>query len=358
MRFGVVGCGTIAQVMHVPYLAELPAAELTALADPVEKRADALADRYGVPGRYRSGEALVADADIDAVVVCTPSHTHADVVEPALEAGVHTLVEKPLAACPADANHMVAAAADSEAVAMVGYMKRYDPAYERAREELYSLDGIDLVTAYDVDPDHARIVDEVYDLIEGSPPGSLIEESRRERRSDLESALGVDDDLLVEAYDFQIEHVCHDINLLRGLFGAVESIESVQVHADGRYATAHLTYEAGIPCVLETGDSERKWFEEYVRVDGPNGMVRLSFSNPFVRNTPSEVRVRRGIEDVADTTYTPSYDEPFKRELAWFVDCIEGGRDPRTTFAAARADVTLIADLLRIAGDLEPRGDY
>jgi len=358
MRLGVVGCGTIAQVMHVPYLAELPAAELTALADPVEARADALADRYNVPGRYRTAEALVAEADVDAVVVCTPSHTHADVVEITLDAGLHTFVEKPLAACPADADRMVAAAEDSDAVAMVGYMKRYDPAYERAREELHSLDGIDLVTAYDVDPDHARIVDEVYDLIGGSPPESLVEESRRERRADLESAVGTAEDLLVEAYDFQIEHLCHDINVLRGLFGAVEAIEDVRVLADGRYATAHLTYEGGIPCVLESGDSDRKWFEEYVRVDGPNGMVRLSFSNPFIRNTPSELQVKRGIEDLADTTYTPSYDEPFRRELARFVDCVEGDREVRTTFAEARADVELIADLFRIAGDTEPRRDY
>ena len=358
MRFGVVGCGTIAQVMHVPYLAELPAAELTALADPVEARVEALADRYGVSDRYRTGEALVAGADVDAVVVCTPSHTHADAVETALGTGVHTFVEKPLAACPADADRVVTAAEESSAVAMVGYMKRYDPAYERTRAELRSLDGIDLVTAYDVDPDHARIVSEVYDLIEGSPPESLVEESRRERRADLEAALGTDDDLLVEAYDFQIEHLCHDVNVLRGLFGAVESIEDVRVLADGRYATAHLTYEGGIPCVLESGDSERKWFEEYVRVDGPNGMVRLSFSNPFIRNTPSELQVKRGIEDLAETTYAPSYDEPFKRELAWFVDCVEGDRDPRTTVAEARRDVELIADLLRVSRGLDTRGDY
>ncbi len=358
MRFGVVGCGTIAQVMHVPYLAELPRAELVALADPVQERAGALADRYGVPGRYTSATELVADADVDAVVVCTPSHTHGDVVGTTLDADIHTFVEKPLAACPADADQMVAAAEDSDAVAMVGYMKRYDPAYERAREELQTLDGIDLVTAYDVDPDHRRIIEEVYDLIPGSPPESLIEESRATRREDIQAAIGTADDLLVEAYDFQIEHLCHDVNVLRDLFGAVRTLGDVRILADGRYATAHLTYENGVPCVLESGDSDRTWFEEYVRVDGPGGMVRLSFSNPFIRNTPSELQVKRGRGDLADTTYTPSYDEAFKRELEWFVDCVEGDREVRTTFAEARADVELIADLFRVAQDLEPDGSY
>jgi predicted dehydrogenase len=358
MRVGVVGCGTIAQVMHVPYLAELPAAELVALADPVQSRAQTLADRCNVPGRYSTADELVADGDVEAVVVCTPSHAHANVVETTLDAGLHTFVEKPLAASPADGDRMVKAAAESDAVAMVGYMKRYDPAYERAREELLSLDGVDLVTAYDIDPDHQRIIEEVYDLIEGDPPASLIEESRHERRRAIESAIGTDEELLVEAYDFQIEHVCHDVNVLRGLFGAVEAIEDVDVFADGRYATARLTYEGGVPCVLESGDSERKWFEEYVRVDGPNGMVRLSFSNPFIRNTPSELQVKRGIEELTDTTYAPSYDEPFKRELAWFVDCIDGERAVRTSFQEARADVELIADLFRTYQGLETHGAY
>jgi predicted dehydrogenase len=358
MRVGLVGCGTIAQVMHVPYLAELPAWDLAALADPVQSRARALADCYNVSGRYSTVDELVADGDVEAVVVCTPSHTHADVVETTLGAGLHTFVEKPLAASPADADRMVAAAAESDAVAMVGYMKRYDPAYERAREELLSLDGIDLVTAYDVDPDHQRIINEVYDLFEGDPPESLIEESRRERRTAIESAIGTDEDPLVEAYDFQIEHLCHDVNVLRGLFGAVEAIEDVALFADGQYATARLTYEEGVPCVLETGDSERKWFEEYVRVDGPNGMVRLSFSNPFIRNTPSELQVKRGIEELTDTTYMPSSEEPFKRELAWFLNCIDDERAVRTTFSEARADVELIADLFRASQGVNTNGAY
>jgi len=358
MRVGVVGCGTIAQVMHVPYLAELPAWDLAALADPVQSRARTLADCYNVPGLYSTVDELVADGDVEAVVVCTPSHTHADVVETTLGAGLHTFVEKPLAASPADADRMVAAAAESDAQAMVGYMKRYDPAYERAREELRSLDGIDLVTAYDTDPDHQRIIDEVYDLFEGDPPESLIEESRRERRTAIESAIGTDEDLLVEAYDFQIEHLCHDVNVLRGLFGAVEAIEDVDVFADGRYATARLTYEEGVPVVLQTGDSERKWFEEYVRVDAPDGMVRLSFSNPFIRNTPSELQVKRGLEELTETTYTPSSEEPFKRELEWFFDCIDGERVVRTTFSEASADVELIADLFRASQGVNTHGAY
>ncbi|WP_135305067.1 Gfo/Idh/MocA family protein [Haloarcula amylovorans] len=357
MRFGIIGCGLVAQVMHIPYLAELPEAELHAFADPAEGRAETLADRYNVPHVYAGHEDLLDEVgdNLDAVVILTPSHTHADVAVDTLDAGIHTLVEKPIATAPSDADRMVEAAERSDATAMVAYMKRYDPSYERAQAVVANLGEIDLVTAYDVDPDHFRIVKEVYDLVEGMPPEELIEESAAKRQRDMEAAIGTDDEMLIEAYDFQLEHVCHDVNALRGLFGAVERIDHVNVFADGRYATAHLTYEDGVECILETGDSDRKWFEEFVRVDSPDGMVKVDFSNPFIKNTPTELQIKQGTEDLIDSVETPSYEEPFKRELAYFVDCVDGESEVRTTFAEAREDLQVIVDLFRTYHGENPR---
>lgn len=348
MRIGVIGCGTVAQIMHIPYLAELPDAELHALVDPSDRRVETLGERYNVENRYaETGEMLDDLDDLDGVVVCTPSHAHADAVVQTLDAGIHTLVEKPLAASVADANRMVEAAADSDATAMVAYMKRYDPAYEKTLDTLDELDGTDLITAFDTDPDHERIIDEVYDLIEADLPDELIEESAANRRADIQQVIGSEDDDLVDAYSFQLEHVCHDVNALRGLFGAVENIDHVDLFADGRYATANLRYEGDTRCVLETGVADRKWFEEFIRVDAPDGRLTLEFSNPFIQNTPSELTLKQGLDELEDTTYTPSYDEPFKRELAYFLRCAEGSETVRTPFAEARDDVALIANLFR-----------
>lgn len=349
MRFGVIGCGLVAQVMHIPYLAEIPEAELHAFVDPAEDRAESLADRYNVDHVYSDHEALLDDLgdDLDAVSVLTPSHEHADVAVDALGADIDTIVEKPLATSLDDAERMVEADEASDATAMVAYMKRYDPAYEQAKIAIDDLKEIDLITAYDVDPAHDRIVEEVYDLVDGNPPEEVIEESVAKRQADIEQAIGTDDDLLTDAYDFQLEHICHDVNALRGLFGEVERIDHVDVFADGRYATAQLVYEDGVRCTLETGDSDRKWFEEFIRVDGPDGMVKVDFSNPFIQNTPTELRVKEGTEKLTDTVHTPSYDEAFKRELEYFIDCVEGDANVRTTFAEARDDLEVIVDLFR-----------
>lgn len=366
MRLAIVGCGTIAQVMHIPYAVELPDVEVTALVDPATDRLATLADRYAVTHRFESTDELLADrgSELDAAVVSTPPHAHAESVVPLLERGVDTLVEKPLAVSPAHADRMVAAAEKSDAVAMVAYMKRYDPAADRMRAEVDEMGEIDQITAYDVDPNHERIIEEVYDVVGGEVSEEFVKRSNRQRRADALAAIGGSGEAgteltdLADDYDWHLEHVCHDVNALRSLFGRVERIDHVDVYADGRYATANLVYEGGTRCALDSGLSNRKWFEEWIRADAPDRSVTIEYSNPFVKNTPTEVRVKRGTEELTETTYTPSYDESFKRELRHFVLATRGEAEVRTPFAEAREDVRLIADLFRRYAGVESIGDY
>jgi predicted dehydrogenase len=360
MQIGIVGCGTVAQTMHIPHTVELPETELVALCDPATDRVETLAERYGVQGRFSDAEGMIEEMGekLDAAIVLTPMQHHVEAVETTLGAGIHTLVEKPLAASLADADRLVAAAEASDATAMVAYMKRYAPAYERAREVVADLDGIDRVTAYDVDPDHGRILGEVYDLVRGSVPDALLERSSEIRRNDAMSAIGTDDPDLAADYNWHLEHACHDVNLLRGLFGGVERIDHVDLYAENRYVTAHLRYEDDLRCVLHSGDSDRREFEEYIRVDTPSTAVTLEYFNPFVKNTPAELRVRRGTDTLSDETVRGSYEEPFKRELRRFVACARGDREVSTTFAQAREDVRLIADLFRVVADETTVGEY
>lgn len=360
MRFGIIGCGTIAQIMHIPHVVEIPAGELYAITDPAEDLVETLGEKYNVPNRFTSVDGMLdaVGPELDAIIVLTPASEHAAVVETTLEAGIHTLVEKPLAVSPSDADRMVAAAEASEAVAMVAYMKRYDPAYEQAASEIADLETIDRVTAYDVDPDHGRIIDEVYDLVDGDPPEELVRASHKKRRADSKEAIGVDDDDLAADYGGHLEHACHDVNLLRGLFGDVERIDHVDLYADGRYATAHLVYEGGVRCTLDSGFSSRKWFEEFVRIDAPDRTLRLEFGNPYIRNVPTEFEITQGIDDLSSETHVPSYEESFKREIEQFIACIEGDQTVRTTFTEARADVRLIADLFRNALGETQLGEY
>ncbi len=348
MRFGVIGGGLIAQVMHLPSLAELPEAEIHALADPGRNVLDEIGDRYDVDHRYQDGSDLLDDVGdaIDAVVICTPMHTHADVAVQALDAGIHTFVEKPISVSLEDADRMVEAAADSDAVAMVGYMKRYDEGFQAAADEVADMDAT-LVNNFVFAPDVGAMLDETYDVVYPDLSAEFIEESNAARQDDARQVLGTDDEALADAFDFHLESICHDVNALRGLFGEIESIEQVTLQEGGDFLTTQFSFEGGEHCVLESAATDRGWYDETIRVDSPASTLEIVFSNPFVRNAPFEVRVKEGTSPINETTSTYSREEPFKRELAAFVECARSGTEPLTSFADARADLQVIADLFR-----------
>src|SRR5262249_39333651 len=108
VRVGLIGCGKVGQI-HATALRALAEAELTAVCDVSAERTQAFADRYGVRG-FTDVDALLRDGQVEAVVIGTPHPLHAAPAVRAAAAGVHVLVEKPLAATVADCDAMLAAA--------------------------------------------------------------------------------------------------------------------------------------------------------------------------------------------------------------------------------------------------------
>lgn len=126
VRFALVGCGVIART-HARALAAMPgAAELVACSDVDHARAEALAHEFGI--RAMAYDDVLADPTIDAVTVCTPSGTHAEVGVPALEAGKHVLVEKPMEITLEACDRLLAAAERSGRTLAVVSQHRFDPA--------------------------------------------------------------------------------------------------------------------------------------------------------------------------------------------------------------------------------------
>mgnify|MGYP002593652611 CR=1 FL=1 len=132
-NIGIIGCGKIAQVRHIPEYAAHPAARLTGYYDLNQERAQALAAQWG--GRaYPTWEALLADPAIDAVSICAANTAHAELTIAALRAGKHVLCEKPMATTLADCEAMVAAARESGKFLMIGQNQRLTKAHQKARQ--------------------------------------------------------------------------------------------------------------------------------------------------------------------------------------------------------------------------------
>ncbi len=133
IRYGFVGVGGIARGAHIRTVQALELGTITAVCD---TNAAALADGQLLAGAgfatadYRT---LVARADVDAVVICTPNDTHADIAVAALQAGKHVLCEKPMATTARDCDRMTEAARAAGRVLQIAQPYRYAPFYRKMR---------------------------------------------------------------------------------------------------------------------------------------------------------------------------------------------------------------------------------
>ena len=125
IRVGLVGGGAITQVAHLPVLKRLKSVSVVAVCDTDLPKAQALAKRFGIKDAFDDIEELLRYEELDAIVVCTPNHLHEPHILAGLSAGLHILVEKPLAINSASAERIVRAARKRDRVLMVGMNHRY-----------------------------------------------------------------------------------------------------------------------------------------------------------------------------------------------------------------------------------------
>jgi len=135
LRIGIIGCGKIAQVRHIPEYQENPNTEVVGYYDLNQERASALADQFGGKA-YKSLDELLANPEIDAVSVCVANIGHAEASIKALQAGKHVLCEKPMATTLKDCEAMVSEADKLGKKLFIDQNQRLAKAHIRAKELL------------------------------------------------------------------------------------------------------------------------------------------------------------------------------------------------------------------------------
>ena len=135
IRVAVIGCGGRGRG-ELENLSQFDDVELTAVCDPVAEARDRAADAHGIQRRHESIEEMLDAGGIDAAWVTTPAHLNAPSALPCLEAGVHTLLEKPPGMRVEETRRLRDAAKASGALGMVGWQRRFDPMVVEARRAI------------------------------------------------------------------------------------------------------------------------------------------------------------------------------------------------------------------------------
>lgn len=126
IRVGIIGTGAISQVVHLPILTERTDVAVAGLCDQDRRKAEAIADRFGVE-RVLEDQELIEDDETDAVIICTPTYLHEDLAVAALRQGKHVLVERPMAITARATANIIEAAREAERHLMVGMSHRFRP---------------------------------------------------------------------------------------------------------------------------------------------------------------------------------------------------------------------------------------
>jgi predicted dehydrogenase len=341
---GVIGCGEIAQLMHLPYLQELPEFRIAALCDISAGTVAALGDKYGVSSRYTDYRALLADPAVDAVVICT--YDHGEIVLDAIRAGKHLIVEKPLAFTPEEARPLVETAEESGLVALVGYMKFYDAGYQAG---LKAIAGIGKPKSIHIH-DFAGRFDRYGALYSQSKvadvPASVFAEGRAVVEQRVRAALGPDHAGYHDLYMLLLMLGSHDLAVLRGAFGTPDKVTYASETGPSQLL-AILDYD-GTPCILDMAVAQYEWWDEWIHVHGEHDEVRIQFQNPYLRQAPATVTIRAALNDgPSEQIIAPMSATPFRHEWQHFAACIAGVEKPRTPLSGGLADLALAVDIIQ-----------
>jgi predicted dehydrogenase len=357
LRIGVVGCGLVAQIAHLPYLQELSHLfEISALCDLSPSLVDQLCQRYNVPAKYLDYRRLL-EHDLDAVFVLT--RDHAPVAIAAAERGKHVLVEKPMCFNLEQADEMIHSARQHGVKLMVGYMKRYDPGFERVQEIFQKMEGRRLIRVHNSVGSPDRITQEIYDLVRTSdvPEEKLSAAKIREVASFLQ-AIGQEKEEFLSAYSLLLHLWSHDINLLRGAFGEPHQMKYAEVRVGKRVSSlpsvqvlAVLDYGPDAACMWETqAFVANEWWNEELALFGDERTVKVRFPNPYLKNSPTIVRVEETAGGaLIEQEIIASYDEAYKRELRHFYNCVVNDVEPRTSGEDGRKDLEFAIHVIQMS---------
>ncbi|MEK8033080.1 Gfo/Idh/MocA family oxidoreductase [Ideonella sp. DXS29W] len=325
MRIGIAGLGRLGR-RHAENLAwRIRGAHLVGACSPVEAELQAAQADFGIERLYASFDAFVHDPEIDAVVLVTPTALHADQVIAALEAGKHVFVEKPLALSVADCERVQAVAQHhADRVAMVGFVRRFDPSYANAMAEVKG----------------GRV---------GKP--FLV----RSQTCDLNDESGFFVRFAESSGGLFMDCSVHDIDLARWMLGSPRAIrafatgtialhEGLAQHADVDNGLAIVEFEGGARAVFYASRTFAHGHETQTEVIGTAGKLLVGHGAARDRVVLSDAH---GVRHRAVADFFERFSEAFERELQAFVAACAGGPSVPLTLADATEATRIGAAITR-----------
>ena len=367
LRVGIVGCGEVTQIMHLPSLYQLSDKfQVTALCDVSASVLAEVANTWRVTRRFLDYHELIEQNDVDVILVANPNAYHAAVTLAAIEAGKHVLVEKPMCMTLKESDKIIAASREQpHVVVQVGYMRRYAPAFELACRLLPELGVIRLARVHDVLGQNALIIKDTSRVIRGNDiPADIVAEGQRLQEEAIVEAVAIGGTVgevipeLRSAYSLLLGLSSHDTSAMRELLGMPHGVLYAAQRQGGLYLTAAFDYGDYV-CQFETGVDNIPRFDAHIEVYGTERVLRVQYDTPYVRNLPIRLLITEanGKGGTVERVEYPSWGDPFVAEWEAFHENITHQRTPKTSPADFRQDLELFGDMIALMRGQELVGE-
>jgi predicted dehydrogenase len=345
LGLGYVGCGFMAQKVHIPNILGLDGCELLALAEVRSALGELVRARHGIPRLYGHHTELGSDPDVAAVVVSAHYAAQGEIAIDLLRAGKDVLMEKPMAVGVEQAERILDAERESGRRLMIAYMKRYDAGNEtvkglldgfRASGELGEVRYVrnhgycgDWTAGLDVPMERT---DEPYPECETPWPSWLPEAHRK-------------------GYLGYLQQYTHNINLVRWFLdaGGDVAVDYADFDEDGMRGVAVLTV-GGVRTVIESGWVSYHSWDEHTQIFLDNGWLKTCAPPLLLRNGSATVELYRGGEgekSASEIFPARKWSWCYKEQVRHFVGCVASGEPFRSPASDAMEDVRALEAIYR-----------
>ena len=316
IRFALLGAGRIGKV-HARAITSNPAAKLVAVADAMEKAAQDIASQYGC--EIRTIDAIAAAKDIDAVVICTPTDTHADLIEKFSNAGKAIFCEKPIDLSVKRVEECLKVVAKNKTTLMVGFNRRFDPHFMavRAAIDADEIGDVEMVTIVSRDP--------------GAPPIEYVKRSG-----------GIFRDMTIHKND-KTQNQHNEKNTTDTAQASVLVDKAIGAAGDYDSVSVMLSTASGKHATISNSRRATYGYDQRIEAHGSKGSVAAENQRAVsIEVANAKGYTRPPLYDFFMTRYTQAY----ANEIAAFIDAIGGkakaspsGQDGLIALALADAAV-------------------
>jgi predicted dehydrogenase len=310
LRVGVLGAGQIAQAAHFESCTKARNAELTAICDVADDLRERMAITHGAKKTYADFDKMLADPEIDAVIIATADAFHVPATLRALQAGKHVLCEKPLGLTVEEVEDLKVAVTASGKVMQVGHMKRFDAGLQAAKQFIDTEMGpLVALKAWYCDSTHR------YPMTDAVQPLVVVSQHAKKPAANPKADL--------RKY-YMLAHGCHLIDTARYLGGDIVSVRARLSESKGMHCWfVDVNFANGTLGHLDLTVAVRMDWHEGFQIYGLNGSAVGKTFNPWYYKS-SEVDIFREVDGTSQRVLGPD-GHFYRRQLEGFADVILNG---------------------------------